>query len=138
MRSEVDNFVKSCRIYRHAKGRIHNTGLYTPLPIPSRPWDFVSMDFILVLPKTQIGNYSIFVVVDRFSKMAHFIPCYKTSDATHITNLFFNEIFRLHGLPKSIVSNRDNKFTGHFWRTLWKNMGTNLNFSSSYHPQIDG
>ena len=89
MRAEVDNFVKTFKIYQYAKGRSQNAGLYTPFPIPDRPWDMVSMDFVLGLPKTQRWNDAVFFVVDRFSKMAHFIPCYKTSDATHTTNLFF-------------------------------------------------
>jgi hypothetical protein len=78
------------------------------------------------------------VVADRFSSMAHFIPCQKTSDTTHIVNLFFKEVIQLHSLPRSIVSDQDSKFIGNFWRTLWKKMGNNLLFSLAYHPQMDG
>jgi hypothetical protein len=136
MRSDVKKFVDICRIYQYAKGKQQNIGLYQPLPIPERPWDAISMDFVLGLPRTQRGNYSIFVVVDIFSNMAHFIPCQKTNNATHIVNLFFKEVVRLHGFPRSIVSDKDTKFVGHFWRTLWKKLGTSLSFSSAYHPHM--
>jgi len=89
-------------------------GLYTPLPVPDRPMDLVSLDFVLGLPRTQKGYNSIMVVVDRFTNMEYFISCKKTCDAKHVAHLFFTEIIRLHGLPKSIISNRDVKFTGHF------------------------
>jgi imidazoleglycerol phosphate dehydratase HisB len=138
MREEVKKFMNKCRICQYAKGNKQNIGLYHPLPIPERPWDAINMDFVLGLLRTQKGIDSIFVVVDRFSKMAHFIPCHKTSDDTHIANLVFKEVVRLHGLPRSIVLDRDTKFVGHFWRTLWKRLGMNLSFSSKYHPQIDG
>nr|KYP53933.1 Transposon Ty3-G Gag-Pol polyprotein [Cajanus cajan] len=133
-RVDVQRHCSKCITCLQAKSRVMPHGLYTPLPIASSPWVDISMDFILGLPRTQRGFDSIFVVVDHFRKMTHFIPCHKVNDASYISKLFFKEVVRLHGLAKTIVSNKDVKFLSHFWKILWEKQGTKLVYSTTCHP----
>ncbi|MCO5561850.1 hypothetical protein L7F22_015474 [Adiantum nelumboides] len=139
MQQDVIKFVKACHSCQIMKAsRQLPQGLLQPLPVPKERWESISMDFITTLPRTTKSNAQILVIVDRFSKMAHFIPCKKAASAPDIASLFVQHIFRIHGLPRSIILNRDPKFTEHFWTSLFKSLGTNLLFSSAYHPQTDG
>lgn len=111
LRKDVSNYVKRCFTCQTAKGQKQNTGLYCSLPIPESIWEDLSMDFILGLPKTQRGS-TRFLLVDKFSKLSHFLPCKKTSNAIYVGNIFFKEIVQLNGIPKFIVSDGDVKFLG--------------------------
>jgi hypothetical protein len=139
MRHEVQEYVGSCVACQTNKSSNRlPAGLLHPLPIPSHCWESVSMDFVGPLPPTSTGNDNIMVVVDRLSKMVHLIPCRITITAPQVANLFWREVVRHHGVPSSIISDRDPKFTSMFWKELWKLIGTSLNMSTAYHPQSDG
>jgi len=115
-----------------------NTCLYTPLPISNCPWQDVSMNSVLGLLKTLRKHDSVLVVMDRFSKMAHFLPCSRTFDASRVAKIFFDGVVKLHGLPKTIVSDSDVKFISYFWKTLWHMLDKKLKFSNAFHSQTDG
>jgi len=138
MRDEVESYVRTCLVCQQDKIEQQTpAGLLEPLPIPERPWESVSMDFITSLPKSE-GFGSIIVVVDRFSKYATFIPAPADCTAEETARLFLRHVVKLWGIPSNIVSDRDPRFTGRFWTELFKLLGSDLNFSTSFHPQSDG
>jgi hypothetical protein len=138
MRKDIKKFIRECDIFQQNKhDNLYPAGLLQPLPIPSRVWTDISMDFVEGLPISQ-GHSVIFVVVDRLSKYAHFISLSHLYSAAKIAQLFIFHVFKLHGMPKSIVSDRDPTFTSAFWSELFRLQGTTLKLSTSYHPQSDG
>jgi len=139
MFNSVKHYVDSCHTCKTAKNRTtKENGLLQPLPIPSRPWTHIAMDLITHLPKTKSNNDAIAVFVDRFSKTAIFISCCTTCTAPELAQMFFTHVFRVHGLPKSIVSDRDSRFTSLFWTSLFGLLGTSLDMATAYHQQTDG
>nr|GFB80455.1 retrotransposon protein, putative, Ty3-gypsy subclass [Tanacetum cinerariifolium] len=114
------------------------SGLLQPLDIPVWKWDKISMDFVTSLPRTQRRHDAIWVVVDRLTKSAHFLPIHKDYSVSKLAETFQQEIVRLHGTPSAIVSDRDPCFTSRFWKGLQKAWGTRLKFSIAFHPQTDG
>jgi hypothetical protein len=116
----------------------HSVGLLHPLLIPKKKWEVITIHFITKLPRTTRKHDSIMVVVDKLTKAAHFVSVKTTHTLANIVEIYMKEIARLHEIPRTIVSNKDTKFTSNFWRGLFKGFGTNLNFSTTYHPQSDG
>ncbi|CAL9242305.1 unnamed protein product [Arabidopsis halleri] len=137
MHRTVKEYVASCDVCQRAKSSsLAPAGLLQPLPISDRLWEDVSMDFVDGLPRSD-GNTTIMVVVDRLSKSAHLVPLSHPYTAKKVAAKFMDAIVKLHGMPRSIVSDRDPVFVSLFWREFWKLAGTQLRMSSAYHPQSD-
>ena len=139
MKRDVAEYVAICDTCQRVKAEHQRpAGLLQPLKIPEWKWEEISMDFIVGLPRTSNGYDSIWIVVDRFTKVAHFIPVKTTYTGAKLAELYMSRIVCLHGVPKKIVSDRGTQFTSRFWEKLHECMDTKLNFSSAYHPQTDG
>jgi len=139
MYNDVVEYVRTCdKCQRIKASHQPSDGPLQPLQIPRKNWESISMDFITHLPETKAGYNSILVVVDRLSKMSHFIATKDTATAEEVAKLIFDNIVKLHGVPETIISDRDPKFTALFWKNLWKILGTSLSMSTAGHPQTDG
>ncbi|KAK8931451.1 hypothetical protein KSP39_PZI016502 [Platanthera zijinensis] len=139
LKSDVADYVGKCETCKLVKAECQRPGgKLQPLPIPEWTFEDISMDFIHGLPRSQSGNDSLWVIVDRLSKVAHFIPLRKTDQGPKLAQLYIDEIVRLHGVPKTIVSDRDGRFTSREWRHVQERLGTRLHFSTAFHPQTDG
>ena len=135
MRKDIHDYVEKCMVCQKVKyDRGKAPGLLQPLPIPNAPWESIFMYFIFVLPNSRQGNMGIWTILDRFSKQAHFIPVKKTINAHDMARIFISQIFKYHGLPSSIVLDRDPIMTSLFWKGLFEKFGTRLNFSLACHP----
>lgn len=134
---DVKQYVSTCLTCQQAKpDRARLPGLLQPLEVPSAAWQLISMDFVEGLPRSKHGN-CILVVIDSFTKYGHFIPLFHPYTAASVAQLFMNHIYRLHGLPNAIVSDRDRIFTSKFWEELFSLIDVKLHLSSSYHPESD-
>ena len=139
MKLEIANFVSKCVTCLQVKAEHQKPyGELQQLPIPEWKWDNITMDFITKLPRTPSGNDMIWVIVDSLTKSAHFLATKESASLEKLAELYVREIVSLHGVPLSIVSDRDSRFNSRFWKGLQKELGTRVNLSTAYHPQTDG
>jgi hypothetical protein len=138
LRKDVERFIANCHICQRMKTSRHTPyGILNPLPVPKRPWRDILMDFMTGLPISD-GHNAIWVVIDRLTKMRHFVPCSTTVDAKELANLFVMNIFHLHGLPDSIISDRGPQFASRFWKYLCNSLHIEPCLSTAFHPETDG
>ena len=139
MKRDITEFVAKCLVCQQVKAE-HRTpsGTLQPLPILEWKWEHITMDFVVGLPRTRAGFDAIWVIVDRLTKSAHFLPVRTEFSLDRLAELYINEIVRLHGVPVTIVSDRDPRFTSRFWPKLQNALGATLHFSTAFHPQTDG
>ncbi|EOY08653.1 DNA/RNA polymerases superfamily protein [Theobroma cacao] len=139
MKRDIAEFVAKCLTCQQIKAEHQKlSGTLQPLPIPEWKWEHVTMDFVLGLLRTQSGKDAIWVIVDRLTKSAHFLAIHNTYSIEKLVKLYIDEIVRLYGVPISIVSDRDPRFTSRFWSKFQEALGTKLRFSTAFHPQTDG
>jgi hypothetical protein len=139
MKKEIAQYVARCDTCQRTKAEHQKpAGLLQPLLVPEWKWEEIGMNFITELPRTQKGNDSIWVIIDRLTKVAHFIPVKTTFGGATLAWIYLKEIVRLRGIPRKIVLDRGTQFTSKFWKGLQQAMGTKLDSSTAYHPQSDG
>lgn len=138
MKETVNQYVESYEVCQRNKGEnVHYPGLLQPLPITDQAWRHISLDFIEGLPKFR-GKDVILVMVDRMTKFAHFITLSHPYTAPKVARKFLKRVHSLHEFPDSIFSDRERIFLSHFWQEFFKLVGTQLKFSTGYHPETDG
>ncbi|KAM3348690.1 hypothetical protein ACQJBY_022133 [Aegilops geniculata] len=138
MKECIKNYVQACAVCQQAKPeRVKYPGLLEPIPLPEGAWQVVTMDFIDGLPQSSKAK-CILVVVDKFTRYAHFLPLNHPFTAAKVARVYLDNVYKLHGLPKAIISDRDPVFTSKFWQELFRIIGSELNMSTPYHPQTDG
>ncbi|GJY43565.1 putative reverse transcriptase domain-containing protein [Tanacetum coccineum] len=139
MKAIIAEYVGKCLTCSRVKAECQKpSGLLVQPEIPMWKWERITMDFITKLPKTSNGHDTIWVIVDRLTKSAHFIPTRETNSMETLTRLYIKEIVSRHGVPISIISDRDSHFTSRFWQSLQNALGTQLDMSTAYHPETDG
>ncbi|GJX41659.1 putative reverse transcriptase domain-containing protein [Tanacetum coccineum] len=139
MKAEIATYVSKCMTCVKVKAEYQKpSGLLVQPKIPQWKWENITMDFVTKLPKTASGQDTIWVIVDRLTKFAHFLPIKETDSMEKLTRQYMKEVVSRHGVPFSIISDRDSKFMSHFWKSLNEALGTQLDMSTAYHPQTDG